>query len=156
MLSEDQKQVNRFILDFKDGKRYASAWASKVVARRLNGIDCHGLVLCPVPASSQDKTDQRYNYFMCDVCRRTGAADGLQHLHVVGTKHQLHTSGIVRNDDYKVVIDANYFTGKQVVVFDDIFTTGGSARRFARQLQAAGARVVGGIFLSETRLLGVA
>ena len=46
--------------------------------------------------------------------------------------------------------DVPFFKGKEVIVFDDIITTGGSYALFAEAVEKHGAHVVGGLFLGKT------
>lgn len=71
---------------------------------------------------------------------------------IIGEKQPLHTSAFhfVCEDNYEVRVSADYFRGRKVIVFDDLITTGRTARKFAAQLTAAGAEVIGGLFLAET------
>lgn len=54
-------------------------------------------------------------------------------------------------EDTEVIsFDADFFQGKQVIVFDDIITRGYSYAKFACQLEKFGASVLGGLFLAKT------
>ena len=49
--------------------------------------------------------------------------------------------------------DKPFFKGKQVLIFDDIITTGGSYAIFAEEVEKHGAHVVGGLFLARTHYI---
>lgn len=49
-------------------------------------------------------------------------------------------------------IDAEYFRNRRVLVIDDIYTTGQSSAAFIAAMEAAGATVVGAVFLAKTKL----
>lgn len=53
-------------------------------------------------------------------------------------------------EEQPINVDADYFKGKDVVVMDDVVTTGISYAKFANQLEEYGANVLGGLFLGRT------
>lgn len=54
---------------------------------------------------------------------------------------------------YYVSTDPDFFAGKNVILFDDLITTGATAEEFAAELAAVDANVIGGLFLSRTKLM---
>lgn len=57
----------------------------------------------------------------------------------------------VRNFDYRMALDREYFSGKKVIIFDDVVTSGATAREFANELAECGAQVMGAMFLARTK-----
>lgn len=53
---------------------------------------------------------------------------------------------------YGVSTDPDFFNGKNVILFDDLITTGTTAETFAEELEAVGANVLGAMFLARTAL----
>lgn len=53
--------------------------------------------------------------------------------------------------DYRVALDREYFNGKKVIIFDDVVTSGATAREFANELAECGAQVMGAMFLARTK-----
>lgn len=51
---------------------------------------------------------------------------------------------------YLVSADTDFFEGKNVILFDDLITTGATANEFAEELESAGANVLGAMFLART------
>ena len=49
--------------------------------------------------------------------------------------------------------DPDFFAGKNVILFDDLITTGTTAEEFAEELAAVDANVIGGLFLARTKLM---
>jgi hypoxanthine-guanine phosphoribosyltransferase len=62
---------------------------------------------------------------------------------ILGFKHG-------RNIKQFVHVDTEYFRGKKVLVIDDIYTTGQSSSAFIREMEDAGASVIGALFLAKT------
>lgn len=54
---------------------------------------------------------------------------------------------------YAVSTDPDFFNGKNVILFDDLITTGTTAETFAEELEAVGANVLGAMFLARTVLV---
>ena len=142
-------EVARRILDFKDGRKYASRWAAAEVVQALSASDLTDTVIACVPASSSYSNARRYKRFSSLVCSRTGALNGYDHIQVVGKRTRLHQNRQAVIDD-NVVLDNDYFAGKRVIVIDDICTTGSSANAFIEKLQGAGANVRMALFLGKT------
>ena len=72
-----------------------------------------------------------------------------------GNRKRAHITGeyeLCTNIKHYVRIDADYFRGKNVLVIDDIYTTGQSSRAFIGAMQAAGADVRMALFLAKTKL----
>ena len=51
---------------------------------------------------------------------------------------------------YAASTDPEFFEGKNVILFDDLITTGATANEFAEELEAVGANVLGAMFLART------
>ena len=84
----------------------------------------------------------------------TGAQDGFDRIQVSGSRKRAHVTReyeLCTNIKHYVHIDADFFRGKKVLVIDDIYTTGRSSRAFIGAMQAAGASVIGALFLGRTK-----
>lgn len=154
--SGEERTLHGFILKFKDGEKAAQIKAAQYVGRALCGRDRTQYVFVCVPASSPSATARRYKNFSNQVCRICGAQNGYDHISVEGRKSKLHTSlqhQIGDADQQRITVDADFFAGKKVIVFDDIVTTGKTSDAFARIMTEAGANVVGCIFLAKTKMI---
>lgn len=151
--SFEQQEVNRMILDFKDGRNYASSWAARLMARALTMIDLSDTIIVGTPASSPYTHVRRYKKFLHQLCTMSGAIDGFSHVTVTGRRKKVHTTRereLFTHLDKFVHIDKSYFRGKKVIVVDDICTTGQTSQAFIEALQDAGAKVRFAIFLAKT------
>ena len=150
----EQQDINRLILDFKDGRNYASRWAARAMSRTLSAMDLSDVVVVCIPAASSYSTCRRYKTFSSMLCQMCNAVNGYDYVSVVGTRSKLHLSKNrqQRNDQLEnVCLDAEFFKGKKVLLIDDICTTCKSANRFADMMQQAGATVVMQLFLAKTK-----
>ncbi len=143
----------RRILDFKDGRRYASRWAAGLMALALSAIDMHDVVIACVPGSTPYSHARRYRYFMQQLCHECGALNGYPYITVSTARQRVHDVGMKAYDamDDSLHIDTAFFDGKKVVLIDDICTTGRSAEAFTKRLQQAGADVCMALFLGRTK-----
>lgn len=150
----EQIDTRRLILDFKDGRNYASIWAAKAMAYAMSHINMNGVVIACVPASNKWTHARRYKRFCSMLCSMVNAVNGYAHITVSGNRKKAHVTGVyelcTNFDDY-VHIDNAFFRGKKVVVIDDVCTTCTTANAFISALESAGADVCMAMFLGKTR-----
>ena len=82
---------HRQILDFKDGKSYATAWAAREISHALSGMDLTDTIIVCIPASCKRTNDRRFKCFSSLICERTGAVNGFDHVQVMGHRRKAHT-----------------------------------------------------------------
>jgi len=152
--SFEQKDVNRMILGFKDGRNVYSRWAARLFARALAAMDLSNVVIVCIPASTRYAHVRRWKLFSGMLCRMTGAINGFDRVQVSGSRKRAHITGeyeLATNIKHYVHIDAGFFRGKRVLVIDDIYTTGQSSAAFIDAIKAAGATVTMAMFLAKTK-----
>lgn len=103
-----------------------------------------------IPASSQAKTQARYEEFSNRICRELGMINAYPYITVVSAKEEKHLGG-TGLDTSKLHFDEDFFKDKYVLLFDDIITKGNSMRIFKLKMEALGAIVVGGLALGKTK-----
>ena len=108
------------------------------------------LTLVCIPASSQIKTQARYEEFSNRICGELGLINAYPHISVVTEKEERRSGG-TSIDTNKLSIDEDFFKGKYVLLFDDVITRGDSMRTFKRKMESLGAIVVGGLSLGKTK-----
>ena len=151
----EQQDISRMILGFKDGRNVYTRWAAREVCRALRLMDLSDTVLVCIPASTQYAHVRRWKRFAQIVCRQTGMQDGFDRVQVSGSRKRAHVTReyeLCTNIKRYVHIDDDFFRGRKVLVIDDIYTTGQSSSAFIGALQAAGAGVLGALFLARTKL----
>lgn len=149
------RDTNRMILGFKDGRNVYTRWAVRQFAMTLSPLDMTDTVIVCVPASTPYSHTRRWKMFLNLLCRRTGAENGFGYVTVTGSRKRAHVTGdyeLCANIKRYVRIDAESLRGRNVLVIDDIYTTGQSSSSFIGALEAAGANVVMAVFLAKTRL----
>ena len=103
-----------------------------------------------IPASSQLKTQARYEEFSNRLCEELGMINAYTHITVIKEKEERRSGGTSINTAM-LSFDEDFFKGKYVLLFDDIITRGDSMRTFSRKMQSLGAKVVAGISLGKTK-----
>lgn len=153
----EQQLVNHMILGFKDGRNVYTRWAVKLFSRALSCMDLSDTVIVCIPACTCYAHTRRWKRFSQLLCRMTGAIDGFSHVEVCGNRKRAHITGeyeLATNIKHYVHIDAGFFSGKRVLVIDDIYTTGQSSAAFISAVKAAGATVTMAVFLAKTKRFG--
>ena len=155
--SFDQQLVHYMILGFKDGRNVYTRWAVRQFSKALAAIDLTDTVIVCIPASTMCAHVRRWKRFAQLLCKQTGAIDGFSHIEICGNRKRAHITGeyeLATNIKHLVNIDADYFRGKNVLVIDDIYTTGRSSDAFIGAIEATGAHVRMAMFLAKTRFYG--
>lgn len=148
--------VRKYVYAFKDGERFATDHAINIVSDRLNkwyGASCEDYVLCCVASSTNAKYIRRFRRFAAEVSERTGIQNGTKHVNIFGIREAKHTNVnhiVSESFGYSVSADPDFFAEKTVILFDDLLTTGQTAKWFADELQNVGANVIGAMFLART------
>ena len=119
---------------------------SGVLARTF-GETIGNVTLFCAPASSQSGYQRRIEDFASLLCAKTGAQNSYSHVKYVRDATPKHSGG---SGMPAVNLDADYFRGKKVLIFDDVTTSGGTLQRYKQVLTDLGAIVVGGVCIGKT------
>lgn len=149
-----QRANNQFIYDFKNGNRAASRICGKLLMKYLSnryGNLLSDFVVVFAPCSSQAKYNKRFGY-VAAMLKAMNVKTANEHIHIFGERKPLHNGGshFVNEDVFKVCVDADFFKGKNVILFDDLLTSGKTIEEFKEIIEAAGAYVEEEIFLGRT------
>lgn len=148
--SWEQQELHRMILDFKDGRSYATRWAARAMAYTLRYVDLRDVVVICIPASSDYAYRRRFKRFSQMLCCLTGAIDGFSMVTVKQKRERRHVAGAEVDLMGNTCIDSR-ISGRKVLVIDDICTTCKSADEFIDGLREAGAEVKMAMFLAKTK-----
>lgn len=154
-----ENRVRELVYAFKSGQRAAVDHAVKVVSDLLikwYGVDCESYVFCCVPASNNGKYIRRFKRFAAELTKRTGIQNGTEHINIFGQREAKHNNAnhiVSESYGYIVSADPEFFANKNVILFDDLITTGDTANEFAAELESVGANVLGAMFLARTKMM---
>ena len=145
------------ILDFKKGKKDSDVVnkISKLLNTYFTADDLKDIILLPIPTSTNYKDRIRFKDFVKDVSDRTGIVNGYDLIKSTvdrpATHDRFNGSKYFSAADLKL---SNYLIGRNVVLFDDIITTGNQFRQITNKVNSFGADVLMGIFLGQTVKVG--
>lgn len=109
--------------------------------------------ICAIPASTEEKTITRFKRF-CEVyAYEAGINNGYSLLFNQNDREAVHLQENRGNVNLMECIGFREIFGKKILLFDDIYTTGKSFLRVARELKAKGATHIVGLFLGKTHWL---
>lgn len=149
-----QRANNRFVYDFKAGDKMAAQLCGEWLVRYLTsqyGNLLKDFVVVFAPCSTQWKYNKRFGY-LAAMLSASGIMTANEHVHIYGERKPCHNGGshFVNEQLYHVAIDGDFFKGKQVILFDDLLTSGQTIEDFRAKLEQAGAYVEREIFLART------
>jgi len=151
-LSKEQISNRSFVWGFKDGKDYYQSKAIEMVSEFINSSGlkryANKLVLVCSPASNNISNANRFRFFSEEVCNKTGIDNGFDHINLTGIAVPKHRGG---SGCVEFEAERSFFSGRYVVLFDDLVTSGGTVYSTKRKLEEAGARVIGIISLGQTK-----
>ena len=138
-LSSESEDIRKELWNFKDGcyhDQFVDLMATKL--RHTFG-NTDFLTLVCIPASTVYSNRTRYEQFSHDLCSKLNMKNGFKHISIVKEKEPSHLGG---RDEAIYEFDRTFFSGKKIVLFDDVVTRGSSMRSFIESLEDAGAEVV--------------
>lgn len=122
---------------------------------RINMKTANYYTYIPKRFATDDVRINRIRQFIYDFKsgKRTGIQNGTTHVNIFGMREAKHNNAqhiVSESFGYLVSADTDFFEGKNVILFDDLITTGATANEFAEELESAGANVLGAMFLART------
>lgn len=116
--------------------------------RKTFGTKTEYLTLVCLTASTQRKTDLRFKEFADRVCTDLRMENAYGHITVTGGGSAKHEGGSGVSEK---AYDQYFFQGKNVVLFDDVRTSGSSIEQERRVLERMGAKIICAITIAQTR-----
>ena len=115
--------------------------------RSAFGSKTEYLTLVCLTASTQRKTELRYKEFTTQVCKDLNMNNAYSHIQVIEGGSAKHDGG---DGSSRVSYDRYFFSGKYVVLFDDVRTTGHSLEQERQTMEELGAKVICAITIAQT------
>ena len=139
------------ILDFKEGGAQTSVVenVAKILRKRYRRNISSTIFVC-MPASTEDKHKNRYACFSERVAMLAGCKDGYKYIKInndIEEKHKTHFCKKRFREHF--TIDES-ISGKKCIIFDDVITSGKTAKLFIDELRSKGAIVISAVFLGIT------
>jgi predicted amidophosphoribosyltransferase len=155
-VEEKYKANRKIVYDFKEGN-YNSIVDDlfiKAINSMLNQTQKTKFWFCPIPSSTISTTQNRFHDFCDRISNKTGINNGYSLIQSSANRNQVH---IGDNRDYSKVINCinfNSISGKNILLCDDVVTTGKSFKLIANHIMSLGANSVRGLMLAKTHWIG--
>jgi hypothetical protein len=141
-------QIRRDIWEFKDGSYYIFSSSVSSILKHFFGEHLKYVTFVCVPPSKSVNYTLRYKKFSSSLCKELGMEDGCPHINVISDRGASHLG--YSGDSNNYILEQNFFDNKNVIIFDDIITTGKSISLMRDKLRDNGARVLCSITLGRT------
>ena len=144
------KNIRNFIFSFKDGRKADVEYAANIIVESLKkeSINIENTCLMIIPASKPEKTNKRFEYFCSMVAKAINIENGFNYLSAI--EHEETKGSSDKNIRPFLILNSEQYKGKNVLLFDDVITSGSSFKQVAAKLLETGAKSVTGLFLAKT------
>lgn len=106
-------------------------------------------ILIPIPAATRQRNQDRFGQFTYLLAKRLKIEDGFRATWISEDREQM--KGTVNNDKLaNLVFHSQYIKDKDILLIDDILTTGESFIQMKRKFMELGAKSVVGLFFGKT------
>lgn len=146
--TSEQARDRRAIYDFKDGN--CPARIINGLADGIRRIADGNTVVCFVPASTQYKTLQRYGTLSSRLEALTGKRCSYTAITKPEDGESGHIGGKSSDPAAEFQFNSTFFTGKKVILIDDVMTRGRTLEGTAQRLREHGATDVVGLVAGLT------
>lgn len=146
--SNSQIQDRRDIFNFKDGS--CPSHIINGLADGIRRIANSNTVVCFLPASTSYKTVRRYGNISDKLSTMTGVSCSYKAISKTEDSDAGHIAGKSSDPAAEFTFDPSFFSGKKVILIDDIITRGTTLESTAKRLLQMGAREVVGLVVAKT------
>jgi hypothetical protein len=152
-LTSKDLEARKHVYDFKDGRNpdhYSKLFASALV-NKFGSSFLSDKILIVVPASSKSKTEVRFKSFCSKMSLYTGMTNGYDMLTNNDVVRTAAHAGGNRNANLEQFLKiSGSFAGKNILVIDDVRTSGSSSNKIHEILKSRNAASVTFCYLAKT------
>lgn len=146
-ICDSQADFVERVYAFKDGRDICRDCFS----RAMQVLPIEGTVTAMfMPCSTSHRYHRRFSGIASFLEKEGYALSGLDLICITEERESKHASGRRSGIDTANYLMANSLQGKNVVIVDDLLTSGDSLMEYAHNLERVGAKVVGAVFLART------
>ena len=157
--SDIQQEITQRVLELKDGLNPSSdlySEALKTLEAHFNENWKHpqGPTIIFMPCSSEQAYYSRFSSLARSLSKRYNyntAIDAIQYTAIRRSKHLSQNRNAIESNS-NIVISPKII-GKEVIIIDDVITTGSSIMQFAEELSTYGVTIKASVFLAKTAKL---
>ena len=154
--SDIQQEITQRVLELKDGLNPSSdlySEALKILEAYFNENWKHpqGPTIIFMPCSSEQTYYSRFSALARSLSKRYNYntdIDAIQYTNSRSSKHRSQNRDAIESAS-NIVISPKII-GKQVIIIDDVITTGSSLQQFAEELHTYGVTIKAAVFLAHT------
>ena len=154
--SNIQQEITQRVLEFKDGLNPSSdlySEALKILEAHFNENWKHpqGPTIIFMPCSSEQTYYSRFSALARSLSKRYNYntdIDAIQYTNSRSSKHRSHNRDAIESSS-NIVISPKII-GKEVIIIDDVITTGTSLQQFTKELHTYGVTIKAAVFLAQT------
>lgn len=141
LATDESRAIRSMVFNFKDGVSHTrvASLMEDFISDVIKKDHLRNVALVCIPASTVVTNNLRYKRFTDEVCSSLNIANGFDHISIVREKSPKHLGGDATEAQY--AFDADFFKNKNIILFDDILTSGRSMRNFTAILERFGASV---------------
>lgn len=149
-VGEEEEKNRNLVYDFKDGKN--KDYFVNLIKNYMikNNILKENLTIVPIPASSSSKNHKRFYQLFKELSDSLSIENGFDYIKVVSDREAKHLSKNRECCDKNYEIDYDKIKNKNILLIDDIITTGTGFSKLSNELLKNGSREVNGLFLAKT------
>lgn len=147
-----QKRISNLIFRFKEGG-HCGMLVAKIISLCMKNISYSDspqqTILIPIPASTRERQRKRFPVLCYHLSKWLNVRDGFQTIWIEQEREQMKGTShkdVVSN----LSIKKRDVLGMNVILFDDVLTSGQSFGQLRRKMMELGAKSVIGIFLGKT------
>ena len=150
-LSSKQMQDRQAVYSFKDGNcpQYVKEQVLDRIQSKIAG-NPSSWVVCFIPASTKQKHIRRYSALASYLNSNLGCEVRIDGIDVAYDKDSGHMTGKTGNPTENMRFNPEVFSGKRVILVDDVRTRGTTFTMTADKMSALGAVTVFGVFVAQT------
>lgn len=146
-LCDDQLAFVQKVYDFKDGKDSCTEYFSQAFLLLSTDEDITAMFM---PCSTSDRYYRRFSGIASFLETHGYVRSGLDLICITESRECKHASEKRSEINTANYMMSNDLYGKRVVIVDDLLTSGSSLMEYAHNLERAGAKVEGAVFLART------
>ena len=154
--SKKQQEITQRVLELKDGLNPSSdlySEALKTLEAHFNENWKHtqGPTIIFMPCSSEQAYYSRFSSLARSLSKRYNyntAIDAIQYTAIRRSKHLSQNRNAIESNSNIVV--SPKIIGKEVIIIDDVITTGHSIQQFTKELRTYGVTIKAAVFLAHT------
>ena len=151
-----QQEITQRVLELKDGLNPSSdlySEALKILEAHFNENWKHpqGPTIIFMPCSSEQAYYNRFSALARSLSKRYNYntdIDAIQYTNSRSSKHRSHNRDAIESSS-NIVISPKII-GKEVIIIDDVITTGTSLQQFTKELHTYGVTIKAAVFLAQT------